>query len=65
MASDGRCGGQTSFQGFALSLTVPNEVEADRLFSALANGGQMRCRWPRPSFRLASGWSLTALACRG
>jgi PhnB protein len=42
MASDGRCGGQPSFQGFALSLTVPNEAEADRLFSALASGGQVQ-----------------------
>jgi len=24
-----------------------------------------RCRWPRPFFHPASGWSLTALACRG
>jgi PhnB protein len=42
MASDGHCGGQPNFQGFALSLTVPNEAEADRLFSALANGGQVQ-----------------------
>ena len=28
MASDGRCLGQPTFQGFALSLTVPNEAEA-------------------------------------
>ena len=40
-ASDGRCGGQASFQGFALSLTVANEVEADRLFGALVEGGQV------------------------
>src|ERR671924_754731 len=32
MASDGRCEGRPSFQGFALSLTVPNEVEAERRF---------------------------------
>ena len=42
LASDGRCQGQPSFQGFALSLTVPNEVEADRKFSALADGGQLQ-----------------------
>ncbi|MCI0436035.1 MAG: VOC family protein [Gemmatimonadetes bacterium] len=42
MASDGRCGGQPSFQGFALSLSVPTEAEADRLFAALANGGQVQ-----------------------
>jgi PhnB protein len=42
MASDGNCEGKTSFQGFALSLTVPSEGDADRLFAALANGGQVQ-----------------------
>jgi PhnB protein len=42
MASDGRCLGQPNFQGFALSLTVPNDVEADRLFTPLADGGQVQ-----------------------
>lgn len=41
MASDGRCLGKPSFQGFALSLTVANDAEADRLFNALADGGQV------------------------
>ena len=39
MASDRRCGGQPSFQGFALSLTV--STEADRLFGAIVDGGQV------------------------
>jgi PhnB protein len=42
LASDGRCAGRPSFQGFALSLTVPGETEADRLFAALADGGQVQ-----------------------
>jgi PhnB protein len=42
MASDGRCEGRPSFQGFSLSLTVPNETEADRLFTALVDGGQVQ-----------------------
>jgi PhnB protein len=42
MASDGRCEGRPSFQGFALSLTVPNEAEAERRFAALADGGQVQ-----------------------
>ena len=42
MASDGRCQGQPSFQGFSLSLDVPGEAEADRLFNALADGGQVQ-----------------------
>jgi PhnB protein len=41
MASDGRCGGAPSFQGFALSLTVSKESEAERLFGALVEGGQV------------------------
>ncbi len=42
LASDGRCEGPASFQGFSLSLTVPNEPEAERLFGALGDGGQVQ-----------------------
>lgn len=42
MASDGRCEGQPSFQGFALSLTTAGETESERLFAALANGGHVQ-----------------------
>jgi PhnB protein len=42
MASDGRCLGKPTFQGFSLSLTVPNEAEAKRLFAALGDGGQVQ-----------------------
>jgi PhnB protein len=42
LASDGRCEGRPSFQGFALSLTVSNEAEAERLFGALGDGGQVQ-----------------------
>ncbi|MGH6902588.1 MAG: VOC family protein [Geminicoccaceae bacterium] len=42
MASDGRCQGRPSFQGFSLSLTASDEAEADRLFAALADGGQVQ-----------------------
>jgi PhnB protein len=42
LASDGRCLGQPSFQGFALSLTVPNDAEAGRVFAALGAGGQVQ-----------------------
>src|SRR5438445_12586141 len=40
MASDGRCLGKPSFQGFSLSISVPDESEASRLFSSLADAGQ-------------------------
>ena len=42
MASDGRCLGQPSFQGFSLSLTVPDDAEAERVFAALGAGGQVQ-----------------------
>ena len=37
-----RCTGMPNFQGFSLSLTVSTEAEADRLFAALADGGQVK-----------------------
>lgn len=42
MASDGRCQGNPSFQGFALTLMAANDSEAERLFGALADGGQVQ-----------------------
>jgi len=42
LASDGRAQGRPSFQGFALSLTVPNEAEAERRFTSLGDGGQVQ-----------------------
>ena len=42
LASDGRCTGQPNFQGISLSLTVPNDSEAERLFASLADGGQVQ-----------------------
>ena len=42
MASDGRCLGKPSFQGFSLSLSVPDDAEAERLFAKLGEGGQVQ-----------------------
>ena len=42
MASDGRCLGKPNFQGFSLTLSVPNDAEAERLFAALGDGGQVQ-----------------------
>ncbi len=42
LASDGHCLGKPSFQGFSLSLTVPNVAEAERLFAALSGGGKVQ-----------------------
>lgn len=41
MASD-RCGEAPGFNGFSLSLTVSTEADADRCFSALADGGHVQ-----------------------
>jgi PhnB protein len=50
MVSDGRCTGQPSFQGFALSLTAPTEAEADRRFAVLAKKGQVQMPLARTFF---------------
>jgi PhnB protein len=50
MASDGRCLGRPTFEGFALSLTVPGETDADRLFAALASTGQVQMPLTRTFF---------------
>lgn len=42
MASDGRNRGKPEFQGFSLALTVPDRAAAERLVSALAEGGQVQ-----------------------
>jgi PhnB protein len=42
LASDGRCQGKPSFEGFALSITVPDDAESERLFAALSAGGQVQ-----------------------
>jgi PhnB protein len=42
MASDGRCSGKPSFQGFSLSVAAPDDAEAERRFAALADGGQVQ-----------------------
>lgn len=42
MASDGRCQGKPNFDGFSLSLAVPDAATADRMFNALADGGQVQ-----------------------
>lgn len=39
MASDGMCEGEANFEGFSLSLTIPDEATADRFFNALSDGG--------------------------
>jgi PhnB protein len=42
MASDGCSADQANFEGFALSVSAPTEADADRMFGALAEGGEVR-----------------------
>src|ERR1700722_12359669 len=42
MVSDGRCQGHPTFEGFSLSLLVPDVAQADRLFAALSDGGKVQ-----------------------
>jgi PhnB protein len=42
LMSDGRCGGNPNMQGFALSLTAADIAEAEHLFAALGDGGQVQ-----------------------
>jgi PhnB protein len=69
MASDGCNTGQTNFQGFTLSLAVANEAEADRKFSALADGGKVQMplaktfwspRFGMVTDRFGVGWMVIA-----
>jgi PhnB protein len=41
MASDGNCQGKTHFDGFSLSISVNEKAEAERIFAALSDGGQV------------------------
>lgn len=55
MMSDGRCGGKANFQGFALSLMVPTEAEAQKRFAALSEGGQTQAPLSKTFFSPAFG----------
>jgi PhnB protein len=67
MASDGHCAGKPSFQGFSLSIDVRDEAEADRLFAALSEGGQVQMPLTKTFFaarfgmvtdRFGVGWMI-------
>ena len=66
MAADD-CQGHPNFEGFSLSLTVADASEADRLFNALADGGQVRMPLTKTFFsprfgmladRFGVGWMI-------
>jgi PhnB protein len=68
LASDGDSADKASFQGFSLSLSVSSEAEADRVFNALAEGGQVKVQLTKTFFsprfgmvedRFGVGWMIT------
>src|SRR5215468_1586314 len=68
MASDGRCDGQPRFDGFSLSIVVPDEKKAESVFKALADGGKVTMPFEKtfwaPKFgmledRFGVGWMVS------
>jgi PhnB protein len=58
MASDGMAAGKPEFKGFSLSLTAPTDAEAQRLFKALGDGGQVQMPMAKTFF--ASSFGMVA-----
>lgn len=58
MASDGAPPGEAAFKGFALTLTPFTDAEAERLFQALSEGGQVQVPFG-PTF-FASSFGMVA-----
>jgi PhnB protein len=50
MASDGCCDETEKFEGFSLSLTVPDVAAAERAFAALSDGGKVEMPLPKTFF---------------
>jgi PhnB protein len=42
LLSDGQCMSKSNFEGFSLTITAANDAEAERVFAALGDGGQVR-----------------------
>lgn len=55
LMSDGRSQSGPGFQGFSLAITAKDKAEAERLFAALANGGQVRMPMAETFFSPAFG----------
>lgn len=55
LLSDGRCLGKPTFQGISLTLTAADTAEANRLFAALSDGGQVQMPLAKTFFSPAFG----------
>ena len=42
LASDGQCTGKPTFGGISMAMQVKNAAEAEKMFAALADGGQVQ-----------------------
>jgi PhnB protein len=67
LMSDGECNGKTEFKGFSLAYSARNEAEANKVFGALSEGGQVRMPLTKtffsPSFGMLTdkfgvGWMI-------
>jgi PhnB protein len=55
LVSDGGCSGQANPQGFGLTLGARDEADAQRLFSALSDGGKVQMPLGKTFFSPAFG----------
>ena len=55
MISDGQCQGKMKFDGFSLSLSASNPDEANKLFKAISEGGQVMMPMAKTFFSPAFG----------
>jgi PhnB protein len=58
MLSDGRAEGKPKFEGFSLSLDPKTEAEAEKMFTALSQGGQVQM--PLTSTFFAKSFGMVA-----
>ena len=55
MGSDGRCLGKPNFEGVSLAILASNTAEAERMFEALGEGGQVQMPMAKTFFSPAFG----------
>ncbi len=55
MASDGRCAGGAKFEGISLTISVKEKAEAERLFAAVSDGGEVSMPMTETFFSPAFG----------
>jgi len=69
LMSDGRCQGTANFNGFSLAVSAASEADAERMFNALADGGEVRMPMAKTFFsprfgmvadKFGLGWMVMA-----